>query len=143
MGFWVVAFPRYLLCYVPLMFFLLSIIVLLDILCASIVKSRTRFLSLALVDCMKLRIYRFFYMVSKQDCFLGQEFTKNFWEYMWKIFRNKFHISIPCENIPKFKKKLAESEFGWGRYRWFKISSFFRDFCDDRRVAVWIWNSSA
>ena len=108
-GFWVVAFPRYLLCYVSLMFFLLSIIVFLDI-CSSVVKSRSRFLSLVLVDYMSLWIYKFFYMVSEQNCFLGWDFVEKLWEFLCKSFRNKLHIWIPWENIPKFKKQI-----GWIR----------------------------
>ena len=59
-GFWAVAFPRYLLCYVPLIIFLYWLL-FSWCLWAFTVKSRSRFLSLALANCISLWIYRFFY----------------------------------------------------------------------------------
>ena len=88
-GFWVMVFPGYLLCYVPLILFLYWLL-FARCLWASVVKSRSRLLSLVLVDYMSLWIYRIVYIISEQDYFLGREFVETFWEFMCKIFKNKF-----------------------------------------------------
>jgi len=103
-GFLVVAFPRHLLCYVPLILFLYWLL-FSQCLWASTVKIRIRFLSLTLTNCISLWIYKIFYMVSNKDCFLGREFLGKIWEFICKMFRSKLHIWVPWENIPKFKKK--------------------------------------
>ena len=67
----------------------------------------------------------------------------NFCHFCVEFWETIYISEILLKNYPISKKQLVESESGWGRYRWFKINSFFRIFCDSRTVAVQIWNSSA
>jgi len=60
-GFWGVAFLGYLLCYVPLILFFYWLF-FAQCLWASTVKSRSRFLSLALANCISLWIYKIFHI---------------------------------------------------------------------------------
>ena len=119
MGFWAMDFPRYLLCYVPLIIFLYWLLFSLC-LWASFVKGKSIFLSLDLANCISLWIYMIFYRncVTQENSGIFSGETSAFKStHDWQPFCNKFNQEpkVPRSNEAHQYKIPSDLTSCWGQ----------------------------
>lgn len=84
-------------------------------------------------------IYRWFKISYVIDFFFlmttgGRQLSYHFLKFLVKNFRKRIVDLRSPWKIAQFQKKLVESEFGCGRYGWFKISCILRTFVTTKKL---------